>query len=579
MVRLVALLTFLAFGAHVVHSCTTFAAGKKATADGSVIVSQSSDGAPDQDARLAYVPAADHAAGSQRPIYYGNELFPRFFSKDFGPDYFPLNGEDVTKPIGSIPQVSHTFGYRDMSYGVINEQNVGIGETTCSAMFQTCGKGTSIGCEDGRTVGEALFSIDSLTKIAMERASTAREAVQLMGDLAVKYGFYGTQDPNGHGEALQVGDADEAFSFNILADPTGTSAIWAAIRVPDENFTVMSNMFTIREVDVNDTFNCLASPNVYSVAQKLGWWKPGEILDFTKVYSNGEYLHQYYAGRRMWGAFRLVAPSQKLPSEYTNLRYDRMWPWSMKPDKLLTVQDIFALYRDWYGDTPFDMTKGVAAGPFGTPDRFGLTEGIDGSWERSIAIYRSNDIHVQQLRKPSDTLPKELAGISWYAQGAAHYSAFIPIPSGLTTPIAPLLTAVPTQYDPKSMNWANRRIGSVCQIRFDKMHPLVEAKQSALENLGQTLVDGAAAYYAQSGTTQLDVLFASHADTVLKEWHALFDELLYSYGDNTDMHAKGMPQMGYPSDWLKAAGYPGGPPPPPAMDQCPPKCPGAAIVV
>jgi len=394
---------------------------------------------------------------------------------------------------------------------------VGMGETTCSAMFKTCGRGTSIGCEQGRTVGEALLSIDTLTKIAMERATTARQAIQLMGDLAVKYGFYGTQDPNGYGEALQVGDAEEAFSFNILADPTGKSAIWAARRVPDENVTVMSNMFTIREVDVNDTFNCLASPNVYSVAQERGWWKPGEILDFTKVYSNGEYAHKYYAGRRMWGAFRLISPSTKLPSEYNNLRYDRMWPWSMKPDQLIGVRDIFRYYRDWYGGTEFDMTKGVAAGPFGTPDRFGMSEDIDGSWERSIAIYRSQDVHVQQLRKPSKDLPKELAGVSWYAAGAAHYSPFLPIPSGLTTPLAPLLAAKPKKYDAKSMNWACRRIGSVCQIRFDKMHPLVEAKQKELEDSGVELVKSAATL----STKSLNDMFKEHADNALAAWHDL----------------------------------------------------------
>merc|ERR1719253_1406622 len=118
-------------------------------------------------------------------------------------------------------------------------------------------------------------------------------------------------------------------------------------------------------------------------------------------------------------------------------------------------------YRDWYGGTQFDMTKGPAAGPFGTPDRFATdSKTVKGSWERTIAIYRTNDVHIQQFRKPSDQLPKEIAGVSWFAPGAAHYSPFVPVPSGLTSSIVPLRTAMPTKYDTKSLNWATRRIAS-----------------------------------------------------------------------------------------------------------------------
>jgi len=584
--RLVTLSTFVAISGHIVGACTTFAVGKKATQDGSVIVSQSNDGDPLQDARLMYVPPANHPAGAQRPIFYANEQFPRFVSKAFGPDYFPNRetGPNISVPIGYIPQISKTYGYRDMSYGVINEHNVGLGESTCSAMFQTCGRGTNLGCEAGRTVGEALMSIDTLTKLAMERTKSAREAVQLMGDLAVKYGFYGSLDANGAGEALQVGDAEEAFTFNILADPTGKSAIWAARRVPDENVTVLSNMFTIREVDTSDSFNYLASPNIYSVAQERGWWKPGQPLDFTRVYSNGEYGHQYYAGRRMWGAFRLIAPSQKLSPEYNDLRYDRAWPWSMKPDKLVTVQDIMRYYRDWYGGTQFDMTKGLAAGPFGTPDRFATdSKNVHGGWERSIAIYRSNDVHVQQLRKPSKELPKEFAGLAWYAPGAAHYSPFLPIPSGLKTSLPTFSMAAPHKVDRKSMNWACRKIGSICQIRFDRMHKIVEEKQHQFENKGVGLVALAAAKFMQTGDSQaMSNAFQDHALDALGAWQDLADELLFHFADNTDIPSltdTHDTSLGYPDSWLQKVGYAPGPPPVPVETQCPPKCPSAAVVV
>lgn len=553
------------------HACTTFAVGKKATADGSVIVSHSTDADPTGDRRLVFVPAADHAKDAQRPIFYADESFPWYVGNDFGPDYEPNNdtGSKMTATIGFIPQVPHTYAYHDSVYGVMNEHGVAIGESTCSSMFQTCAKGTNIGCEDGRTIGEALMSVDTLTKLALERTKTAREAVQLMGDMATKYGFYGTQDDNGHGEALQVGDSEEAWTFNILADPTGKSAIWAAVRVPDDEVTVLANMFTLREIDVNDTANCMASHNVYSIAQERGWWKPGTPLDFTRVYSNGEYANKYYSGRRMWGGFNRIAKSLNLNPEYTNLRYDREWPWSAKPDKPVTPRDVMSWHREWYAGTQFDMTQGPAAGPGGSPDRFALSQKNTkafptGAWERSIAIYRTIYVHIQQL--------KDGAGVAWWAPGAAHYAPFLPVPSTFHHSIPSLMLNNPFRYDAASFNWASRKIGDVCQIRFDYMHKMVQAKMDEIEEAGMKIAALA------------DEAILAHADSALKTWQKLADELLVSYSENTDIFhfsEQNDTSLGYTNNWLKTAGFANGPPPLPAMDQCPPKCsePKAPVVV
>jgi dipeptidase len=75
-----------------------------------------------------------------------------------------------------------------------------------------------------------------LTKVALERSKTARETIQVMGDLASTYGFYAADWSGGDaskgegGEALTIIDKNEAWVFHILADDTGASAIWAAQR-------------------------------------------------------------------------------------------------------------------------------------------------------------------------------------------------------------------------------------------------------------------------------------------------------------------------------------------------------------
>merc|ERR1719498_434463 len=155
----------------------------------------------------------------------------------------------------------------------------------------------------------------------------------------------------------------------------------------------------------------------------------------------------------------MIAPSLNLPAEYKDLRYDRMWPWSAKPDKLLTPQDVMRFHRDWYAGTPYDMTKGLAAGPFGTPDRWATHTTVAGAWERSITIYRSDHVLVHHLKKATSALPKELAGVMWFGNGAAHYSPFVPIPSGVNRSLTPLKTGSPHKFDSGSMNWATRKIG------------------------------------------------------------------------------------------------------------------------
>ena len=109
-----------------------------------------------------------HAAG-MRPVYYDLEDYP----------HEPQAGQ---QPIGHIPEVNHTYARYSCTYGILNEKQVGIGETTCSAIFHAKAAGHG---------GKAMMSVDALSRIGLERCATARCAVQTMGDLAVQYGFYG----------------------------------------------------------------------------------------------------------------------------------------------------------------------------------------------------------------------------------------------------------------------------------------------------------------------------------------------------------------------------------------------------
>lgn len=220
----------------------------------------------------------------------------------------------------------------------------------------------------------------------MERASTAREAIQIMGELSEKYGFYGESTSfEGGAESLFVTDPEEAWAFHILADPTGTSSIWAAARVPDDSVAVVANMFSIRLMDLADRDNFLGRADMWELAAQEGLYTPGSPRDFTATFSDGEYAHKYYSGRRMWGVFRLLAPAAHLPADYGNLKTDAPYPFAVKVSSLVSSQDVMAVMRDWYNGTAYGTGEGsgVAGGDFSTPDRYGNNNedySVTGNW-------------------------------------------------------------------------------------------------------------------------------------------------------------------------------------------------------
>ncbi|KAJ1399093.1 hypothetical protein B484DRAFT_250768 [Ochromonadaceae sp. CCMP2298] len=116
----------------------------------------------------------------------------------------------------------------------MNEHQVAMGESTCAAKFYA--KPVTAG-------GAARIEVSEMSKIALERSTTARQAIQIMGDLAVELGFYAADWSGGDmskgegGEALTVIDKNEAWVFHVLADDTGTSAVWAAQRLEEDHHT------------------------------------------------------------------------------------------------------------------------------------------------------------------------------------------------------------------------------------------------------------------------------------------------------------------------------------------------------
>ncbi|KAJ0393771.1 hypothetical protein P43SY_004213 [Pythium insidiosum] len=356
--------------------CTVIAVGRAATTDGSTLVAHTDDaGGGAGDVRLVRVPAQDHPKNARRPVYNFNSGFPRLVAMERGKHYAPQPGQEaaVMTPMGFIPQVRHTYAYWDQDYGMMNEVQLSIGESTCGA--KTVGWPLDAGSH-----GKNLFGIAELSKVALERCDSARCAVKTMGDLAVTYGFYSEDsgdpakpDYGDSAEALSITDKyGEVWVFHVLTGRNHSGAVWAAQRVPDDHVTAIANGFTIREMNLEDSDWFLASDNVHSFAQEMGWWNStsGDQFDFTAAYgfADKDAIGPLYTGRRIWRIFDVVAPSLKLDARLGSFSQYKTYPFSVKPDALVDLNTVMELLRDHYEGTPYDMTQGLAAGPFGSPD-------------------------------------------------------------------------------------------------------------------------------------------------------------------------------------------------------------------
>lgn len=549
-----------------VQACTTLLVTKGASEDGSVIVAHSDDSEL-FDQRLVYVPAADHKPGSFRPVYYdasslgnkpeyhGYEL-SRYVGTERGPTY--VNSDQPQSiPLGYIPQVEHTYAYFDGSYAIMNEHQL---------MFGECTDGTKI--QPDPIPGKLIFYSAELSRVAAERCKTAREAVELIGYLIENYGYYGT------GETLPIGDTEEGWVIEMAPSPEGTGGLWVAKKVLDGEVFVAANELRIREIDPDDP-NMLYSKNLHAIAEKHGWWKPEDgKLDWLRTVSLGEYSHPYYSLRRVWRLQSRMAPSQE-KSPWVEDGLTNEYPFSIKPDKKLSVRDVMSLYRDYYQGTEFDQSKGITAGPFGSPYRYpgpmdaGNDTGdpnakLEGAWERPISIYRCGFSYVCQAR---GWLPDPIGGLLWFGPDSPMSTCYVPFYAGVSSIAAPYYTCDTTAFNQDSAWWAFNFVANWAGLKYSYMIKDIQQKQDEIE---YALIESikemdkqALALYKEDPQKAQELLTTyckTQANQVVEEWWNLAWNLVARYDDGYVNAPEEMAQeVGYPEDWYGKSEWPNGP--------------------
>lgn len=498
--KAIALAALMSASAMEASACTNLIVGKKASVDGSVLVSYNADDYG-MFGHLCHYPAGTHKKGEMRKI----------FDWDSG-EYH-----------GEIPEAPITYNV----IGNINEYQLSIAETTYGGreeMIDTTG----------------ILDYGSLIYVTLQRAKTAREAISVMTSLVEKYGYCSS------GETFSICDPNEAWIMEMMGTGPGSKGVvWVAMRIPDDAVCAHANQSRIGKFDMKDKKNVIYSKNVISYARKMGWFT-GKDADFSwkNTYARPDFSGRRFCDARVWSFFN-----------HYQKGFDRYLPWALGkdpnaedmplwiiPDRKLSVHDVEMGMRDHYEGTALALdTTNVGGGIYQMPYRpTPLQFKVDGKTyfnERPISTQQSAFSFVSQLRS---WMPREIGGVIWFGNDDANMIAYTPVYCGNTvqpecynTPGADAVT-----FSDKNAFWVCNWVSNMVYPRYSQIFPELKTVRDSLE----------ASYFAQQADFEkkamelyvtdkqaairlLNEYSVDKAQQMLAEWKNLAIRIIVKYND------------------------------------------------
>lgn len=475
-------------------ACTNFLAGKAATTDGSTLISYNADsyflfGA------LAFRPAANHAPGTMMDIH----------------DW------DSGKYLGKIKQVEHTYSV----VGNMNEYQLAIGETT-------------FGGREELADTTAIMDYGSLIYVTLQRAKSAREAIKVMTDLVAQYGYYS------EGESFSIADPNEVWIMEMIGKgPNNKGAVWVAQRIPDDCVSAHANQARITTFPYDDKNNCLYAEDVIAFAREKGYFKgKNKDFSFSDTYNPLDYTGLRACEARVWSFFRKIDPAMDKYISYIKGETVERMPLWIKPTAKVSAQKFKDYMRDQYEGTELDMTKGIAAGPFGSKLRCSpLTFKVDSVeyvHERPIATQQTGFTFVAQMRS---WLPDYIGGVLWFGVDDAATALYVPMYCGINS--------VPEcfnekngsllEYSPTSAFWIYNWVANYAYSKYSYMYADIKKVQSKWESDFNSLVPAmdkvAVGMNEADARVFLTNFSCSQAENSTAAWKKLGEYLLVKYMD------------------------------------------------
>ena len=509
----------LLLAAHTSQACTNLIVGKKASSDGSVMCSYNCDGFGFAGS-LFHSPAARHTPGEPIAIH------------GWGPAH---EGQFVR-------QVEYTYNV----VGFMNEKQLTIVESTFDGRLEMQNR-------------DGLLDYFSLIRLALQRSSTAREAIRCMAELMAEYGY------NSTGESITVCDPDEAWIMEIVGKGPGRKgAVWVALRIPDDCICAHANLSRIRQFPLekrktesgkrkaisskniryidSPEVECVYADDVITLAREKGFFSgKDEEFSFRDAYCPIDFENVRYADARVWSFFRHHSDDMDQYLPYINGEFDRCdhLPLWIKPKEKVSLRDLQQDMRDHFEGTPLDMTADMTAGPWGMPIRplpMHLKDGDGNDYfrERPIATQQSGFTMTCQMRS---WLPDDVGGITWFNCDDADMVAYVPLYC--------CITQVPDPFRPEnnprntfsfqSAFWMNNWVANMVYPRYSMMIGDLRQAQRELEDYyfadQDSVLDAVKTMTPADRRDYLNKKSIAYAERMMQRWDKLAKHLIVKYND------------------------------------------------
>ena len=473
------------------HACTNFIITRGASTDGSILVTYAAD-SHQLYGELYQHTGAKFKAGAMMPVYEW----------------------DTGKYLGDIPQVRQTYS----TLSNMNEHSLIITETT-------------YGGREELHNPEGLIDYGSLIYITLQRAKTAREAINTIVELANTYGYYS------EGESFSIADQEEAWIMELIGKGPGNKGIvWVARRIPDGCISAHANQARITTFPLNDPENCMYAPDVISFAREKGYFSgKDEEFSFCDAYAPLDFSAMRGCEARVWAFFRTFADGMDKYLDYAmgHNPNNRMPLW-VKPSAKISPKQVFDAMRDHYEGTPMDMTTDLGAGGHALPYRWRpMSWKVDDKTyvnERATATQQTGFWMVGQARP-------EKTGILWFGVDDAATSCLTPIYCN-STEVAECLkedNGSMLEYTPSSAFWLFNRVTNFAYLRYDMMsadiRKVIDFWENSMLEAVERVDASAAELSAKSQKKYVTRFSVNTANELFENWSRLDKYLLIKYVD------------------------------------------------
>lgn len=525
------------------NACTNFLITKGASKDGSVMITYSADSHV-LYGELYFWPSRNWSSGSMVDVYEW----------------------DSGKFMGRIPQIAHTYSV----VGNMNQHQLSIGETTYGGRAELVDT-------------TAIIDYGSLIYITLQRAKNAREAIYTFSQLVSEFGYASS------GESFSIADPNEAWILELIGKGPGKKgAVWVARRIPDgyisghanhpriTTFPLADGKKSITTKEISKIFNpeveTVYAYDVFDVARGYGWYKGADKdFSFSDTYAPLDFGGARFCEARVWSGFNKVNSKMGQYLDYAmgeNLK-NRMPLW-IKPDKQLDLNDVRNMMRDYYQNTPMDMTKDPGAGPYLSTVRWRPMEwtvdGVKYFNERAISTQQCGFSFIAQSRS---WLPDPVGGIIWFGVDDTYYTVYSPMYCGITK--VPETFAVGNgdmmTFSDNAAFWVFNQVTNFMYTRTSLMMNDFQAKQKELEdgylNETKNIDKYASELYKNDPASAVQYLtdFSVNAgNNTVAQWRELYKFLFTKYMDGNVKTSQPVPkgynrvnaklsQPGYGDEW------------------------------